>query len=138
MGTKQSATNLLAAAVLTVLTLSVFSVLREFGPESAVRKFHRAVLSNNRDELLLTIQQPASQSAFSYLAQNVWNFAKVGGRYQIRSLQRNTNQVVAEVEYSYPNGQLIASTLWVVNREKAGWKINVDATAQLWRRGAIR
>lgn len=137
MSGKQSATNLVAASVLAVLTLSVFYLLREFGPESAVRKFHRAVLSRNYAQLNEVIHSETDPVELDYLASRVWNFAATDGRFQIRSLQRSTDQVTAEVEYSFPNRALVVTTFWVITRESSAWKVNVNATAQMWKRGMI-
>ncbi|MBX3119911.1 MAG: hypothetical protein KF784_12665 [Fimbriimonadaceae bacterium] len=137
MNGKQSAASLPAAAVLTLLTLSVFYLLRDFGPESAVRKFHRAVLSRDFAKVQESIRPETNQESLDFLARGVWNFARADGRFQIRSLQRNTNQVTAEVEYSFPDRSLVATTLWLVEKDQTGWKVNVNATERLWRDGMI-
>ena len=42
---------MVAAATLSVLTLGVFFTLRNYGPQSAVRRFHQAVSSQNPVEM---------------------------------------------------------------------------------------
>jgi hypothetical protein len=122
------------ALILSALVLGVFWALRDFGPESALRRFHMA--SVNRDEAMLgdvTDFSPNPQYAQA-LSSRVQDLARAGGRYELRRMDRSRTRVVAEVVYRFPfTGQQIPS-LWVVEKTQGRWRVNPYRTMTLMER----
>ena len=118
------------AAVLSLITLTVFFVLQDYGPESTVRRFHQATVSRDDTELRRVTAQDLDYPSVSYLRQSVYN-AVVRNRASVRlgNVAREPGRAVAEVDYLSPFGS--ATILWVVVETKAGWKIDADQTLSL-------
>jgi hypothetical protein len=120
------------AAILAVITLSLFFVLQDFGPESTIRQFHRAVEAKDmREALSLTTDGERDPSSIDLATQIDW-LMRVGNRYQIRRVQRSGENVVAAVEYRQSNGP-IRVMVWVIEKPKGTtrWKINAAKTLNL-------
>ncbi|HZH97643.1 MAG TPA: hypothetical protein VEX38_01615 [Fimbriimonadaceae bacterium] len=132
MSREKSYTSLAASAVLAILTLLVFFVLQHYGPESAVRRFHQAVLNDSARELaLVTVQTPGDPDV-QFLSQMVRDSVRTGANIRLGRVERERNRAVAEVGYVYPRG--VRVIYWVVERKPAGWMVNGKATTDLFRR----
>jgi hypothetical protein len=123
----------IAAAALLLLTGTVFWLLRDYGPESALRKFHRAAVNRNVRELLHTVPDDAERSNVEFLAMMVENYARFGARYQLLHVKREDRLVMAEVAYVLPNRPMAPSVLWIVAKYRDGWRVDVDRTMRMLR-----
>lgn len=122
------------AFILSALVLGVFWALRDFGPESALRRFHMASVNNDQGMLEdVTDFEPNPQYAQA-LRSRVQDFARAGGRYELRRMDRSRTRVIAEVVYRFPfTGQQIPS-LWVVEKERGKWRVSPYETIRLMER----
>lgn len=127
-----------AAATVAVLTLAVFYQLRDYGPESALRKFQMAAISGDRDALQRVCKQDATGQSVQILQTTLRQFNANGARVRMGMLNRETRidvvqgesvkvrSVVAEVRYYMPGR--VESIHWVVDLGPAGWLVNADET----------
>lgn len=126
-----SLASLFSALCLGILTFSVFFVLQDYGPESALRKFHRAAVNRNLSEVLEVVAQDADRGYVEGLAGMVFDYARAGARYQLLHVKRENKRVVAEVAYVIPNRPVSYPVLWVVEKARDGWKVDVNETVKI-------
>jgi hypothetical protein len=133
---KRGATNvagLVSALLLAALTGGVFWVLQDYGPESALRKFHRAAVNRNYRELVDTVSPNSYRQNLEDLAYMVDTYARRGARYQLKFVERRNKRVKAEVIYVHPNRQMQPSVFWIVEKLPGGWRVNVNDTVSFMR-----
>jgi hypothetical protein len=130
--------SLVSAGVLACLTILVFSVLHDYGPASAIRKFHAAIAANDLSDLQQVIDVPVTDDSVSYLA-NKWirPLMARGIQPQVARQDRQQNAVRVAVVYKLPDGDQLA-IIWIVDRDKRLWRINTRETASLLARGYQR
>lgn len=115
-----------AAATLAVVTLAVFGVFQNYGPESAVRRFHHAVANGDARELAQVIEGSANTSAVRDLSRFVDEALRASGaNYQIVTSDRTPTQVdmLARYEGRPP-------IVWVVVKDRDRWRIDPYLTYQ--------
>lgn len=127
-----------AALTLAGLTLAVFFQLRDYGPESALRKFQTAAVSGDADSLQRVSKQEVSGRSVRLLQETLRNFNANGARVRMGMLNREirvdtiqgeavrVRSVVAEVRYYMPGR--VEAIHWVVDLGPAGWMVNADET----------
>ncbi len=130
MQTSRLATGF-AALALALLTTGVFFVLRNAGPESALRRFHQAALNGDARELATALTPESGERSVRALAGRVVEFGQAGGRFRLESLDRRGRVAIADVSYLFPNRGLAVSTLWVLENRKGRWLIDADETARI-------
>jgi hypothetical protein len=119
-----------AAAVLATVTLCVFGVLQNYGPESAVRRFHHAVAHNDLNEMSQVVTQGVDSSAVTQLVAIVHRALTTGsGYYRIITSDRSERQVVMLARY-----ESTPPIVWVVVKARDGWRIDPYLTLQALRR----
>ena len=126
--------SLFAALLLAGLTAGVFWVLQDYGPESALRKFHRAAVNRNYRELTQLVAPNSYEDSLNRLYYMVDTFARSGAQYQLLYVKRENKRVVAEVAYAWPNRKLVVPVFWVVEKFPGGWKVNVNQTEAIRQR----
>jgi hypothetical protein len=131
---RASISSLVSALVLAVLTGGVFWILQDYGPESALRKFHRAAVNRDLRELSQVVTQDSFRQNVELLAAMVEGYARNGARYQLREVNRQNRRVIAEVEYVFPNRGLSVPMFWVVVKDREGWKVSANDTEAVRRR----
>lgn len=119
--------SLWTAGVLAFVVLFVFFVLQEYGPESAVRRFHRAVQTKNWREVQLVTKQPFEEWAVQRLVADVASLTQSPGSHRLVRMDRSPGQVRAAVVYYHPR-RLPVVRIWIVERFREGWKIDADKT----------
>jgi hypothetical protein len=122
----------LAAGVLALLTIAVFYSLQDYGPESAIRRFHAAIVRGDREELQRVTEQKLDSQNVARLAVQVQAFMQEGFRYQLLRMQRSPSQVRAAVVYTAPDHQVFPM-IWVVEKTGRVWKVDADKTATIMR-----
>lgn len=126
-------TGWLAALLLSALTLSVFAVLQNYGPESAVRRFHEAAVNRNAEQLRRVSVRDLQDMPTRYLTFRVDELIRSGTRIQIRRTIREPRRVLVEVRYFFPGGGQ-TSLWWHVERQPNGeWRVNARRTLELAR-----
>ena len=121
----------LSAGILALLTLGVFYVLQDYGPESAIRKFHVAAAAGDAGALQSVTQQPVRTQEVQILAAKVRRLLGEGYRYQVLRMDRSPTQVRAAVVYTVGNIEL--PEIWVVEKDGRSWKIDAFTTEGIQR-----
>lgn len=125
----QTTSSYLAAIVLAAVTLGVFFALRYYGPESAVRRFHRASLLDDRAELQRVTRQPIDSQNVQILRAQVREAARMRAYIQMRSVDRQPSRVVVEAVYLVPRGG--NTIFWVVRKRDGLWQVDAIDTLRL-------
>lgn len=119
------ASPLAAAALLSTIVFGVFFVLRNYGPESTVRRFHLAAAQNNWPVMrAVSVGEDTSVvSLRSDLEAIFHDHASIGlGRVN----DDDPNRVVAQFIYRTPD--YTHTINWVVVHTRRGWLIDAGAT----------
>jgi hypothetical protein len=117
-----------AAAALALVTVGVFYRLQDYGPESAIRRFHTDVMNHNRADLQrVTLQQIDTDRAVFLEQRIVQGFLGQGATYQLLRMDRSPDQVRAAVVYRTKDGENWPF-IWVVEKTDRNWRVNVDKT----------
>lgn len=118
---------LLPAVTLAALVLFVFATLQNYGPESAVRRFHEAVLTRNVEELNEVVYVPFQRQDLDALVLSLQKLFAAGARIRLRDVERSPYMVHVSVLYHTPSGAS-GSGIWVARKTPAGWKVDVGST----------
>lgn len=132
-GIRRQTSSAIAAAALAVITIFVFWVLQDYGPESAIRRFHDAVLNRDPVALAQVTAEALNDPNVVHLEQNVVQLAQAGANYRILRMDRGPRRVAAEVQYSLPDGRT-GTTMWVVVKQNRVWRVEASETGQYFRR----
>jgi hypothetical protein len=118
----------IAAGSLTALTLVTFFLLRNYGPDKAVWRFHDAALANDQLEIArVTMQSPTTLSV-QVLEAFVRDAQK--GKIRVVTEHETTTEATFSILYQLPqNPNRTLMLNWVVvNTEPAGWVIDASKT----------
>jgi hypothetical protein len=120
--------SIVAASILSVLTLAVFFTLRNYGPQSAVRRFHQAVASRNPTEMSRYAEEVPSNPELlelgSFVYQNMMN-----GQPRLIAVQPGNNRakvlVVYQNKFAAPQ-----PVVFIVDQDTKThlWRVNCSAT----------
>jgi hypothetical protein len=122
-----------ASGALCAITLFVFGVLQDYGPEAAIRKFHTALSDKDPREIAYLSYPPSTvpgelTPSASELTNFVYgNFIFNHATVQLYAMSRRPEKAAAVVTYRFPNGREWAMT-WIVRKTDRVWKIDTDAT----------
>lgn len=116
-----------AAAVLALITLGVFAVLQDYGPESAIRRFHAAVMQDDPIELQSVTEQNVRTPAVRELAVQVRSFLSTGS-YQLLRMERSPAQVRAAVVYTSRTTHEQFPMIWIVEQRNHVWRVDANKT----------
>ncbi len=118
-----------AAAALAVSTLAVFGTFQNYGPESAVRRFHHAVANDDHKELEQVVSGSPDTSAARELEARLKAILANSVKYGIVKSERSPTQV--EMLAVYDNKKTI---VWVVVKARDRWRIDAYLTLQALQR----
>jgi hypothetical protein len=130
LGRKRRLSAIVTSAILVALTVSVFAKLRDYGPESTLRRFHVAALSNDLATMNATIKEGSNEGNVYWLRGFLRELSRQGTLPRIIGQRGDVNSVAVEVAYILPNTTQGMVMVWKVDRVGRTWKINVDKTAQ--------
>jgi hypothetical protein len=130
--TKARVPTAVAAAVLATLTLTVFYVLQDYGPQSAVRRFYAAVATDNNAALQQVVDVRYDDPDVFYIKKFVLIFVAKGIQPQLARIDRQGDTVRVAVVYHLPNRETIA-IVWIVDKKRHLWTINAALTAKALR-----
>ena len=118
--------RLTASAALALVTLGVFGLCRDYGPESAIRRFHHGLATNDPAEIAQVVTLDIHTSAVQELERlAVGAYAQNGGTYRIATSKRSDDQV--EMLATYGESSAI---VWVVVKGRDRWRIDPYLTIQ--------
>lgn len=117
--------------MLAILTVFVFTTLRDYGPASTLRRFHEAVFARDARALSeVSVQRPDS-GALDQLSSLVYGARTNGARVVIEGSVREPNRVVYRVQYKFPNSQVAFLDFVVTKPRRNGpWLVDAEATLQ--------
>lgn len=123
----RSAVSALSAVVLALITLTTFYVFQDYGPQSAIRRFHQDVATGNLADLDQVTLNPRSPAAGA-MASFVYSIFRGGSTYEIVAVKRSAqNSVQVVVQYVDPRGFGRVRT-WIVRQQEGQWKVDCWAT----------
>ena len=115
-----------AAAAIAAVTLGVFATFQDYGPESAVRRFHHAIANKSPNELAQVVEGPIDTTSVHDLGLDVDQALKASGaNYRIVKSERSPTQV--EMLALYGGRPPI---IWVVVKARDRWRIDPYLTLQ--------
>jgi len=120
------------AVLLTLLTVTVFFLFQNYGPESAVRRFQEAVAAKDPREVTDICVTGASQPTIARLAGWIEQLQNDGAVTVIRGMDRQPTLVLIQTVSELHDGRGVAIT-WVVKKQTDGWKIDPEGTVNYWR-----
>jgi len=124
--------RIITAGVLAIFTLLVFSRLQEYGPESAIRRFHVDAVARDYVDLQKVTTRSIDTVSAVQLAGIAKAFLTGGARYQLLRMERTPIQVRAAVVYTDAAGQTFPM-IWVVEKIGRSWRVNADQTMRIYR-----
>lgn len=115
----------LSAGLLAIVTLTTFYLVRNYGPESAIQRFHTYALAGDQNGIAQLIVQPSDNQRLLMLEATVMAMARAGAHPELVSVQRGPREIIAHIAYR-GNGPGI-DIYWVVDQTNASrWLINPD------------
>jgi hypothetical protein len=117
---------ILVSILLVVLTLGVFALSANRGPESAVQQFHSRLLagdSGTATEFLAGPESPAGRR----LASTVVSFLDGSKEVRLASVDKVGTEARVAVLYSYGNNR-VRMIPFVLEKVNSRWLIRADAT----------
>lgn len=115
--------SFIAAGLLSVLTLAIFYILRNYGPAQAINLFHAAALSGDQSEIARVTVQPPTSRKVQWLEALVRHARAI----QVVSVTQNPGEATFIIAYRVQEGQVTIH--WVVDQSaNSGWLIDVDKT----------
>jgi hypothetical protein len=118
----------LTAILLSIVTLFVFGSLQNFGPESAVRRFHVSAQELNPDlarSLVADFDTDQSQQLWRFVSNLL---ANEHATFRIISYNRQRDRAALVVQYQFSNGRQMRM-VWAVARDGARWIVDTRGTA---------
>ena len=129
-GLPRQTQSIMAAGLLAILTLFVFSLAQFGGPESALRAYHVAVISGDMDSLrTLVLKDPEGPSA-RQLQSLVQRLISGGANAQILGVRRVGRDATLDVVYHSPQFGTVALQFYV-RKPGSRWLVDADATWRL-------
>jgi len=133
---QRGAWSIISALVLACLTLGVFYVFQDFGPESAIRRFNEACIRNNDDELQSVIAENFQRNNVLLLKQQLRTWYENGATMQLAEMERSEKEVRAAVLFTIPPNQDYPlgtqwAMIWVVTRRGKFWLVDANKTATI-------
>ena len=126
---KRALPGRLAAGVLAALTLGAFYILQDYGPVSAVRRFHTALARKDLAAIQQVVEEPVKDESVQYLFSELAPKLQEGVQPQLARTDRQGDQDDVVVVYNLPEGSALA-IVWIVDRRGSLWKINARLTAE--------
>ena len=116
--------SIIAAALLSGVTLSTFYLLRNYGPESAIQRFHAAALAGDQTEISKLTLRPDSPNVVELVAE-VRKMARLGARPEVENAPRGPREVIVQIVYRSAYAE--ETIFWDVAETKASrWLIDAD------------
>ena len=115
------------AAILAVGTIATFDRLMDYGPASALRRFHVATIERNLVELQRVSKEPLTDPSLRQLEGIVIENYVAGAKFEVARMDLSQSQVRAAVLYRVGN-QIPVPMVFVLDRDGTSWKVNATRT----------
>lgn len=133
--TKRQRIAIGSSAVLSILTLTVFTAALNQGPVSAVVRFNDALVSDKTTVLRAVTSGDLDSQYLQALRQVVKNLNKAGATFQISRAQQVRNEAVVIGVYSVPS-KSVHSIVFSLHRYNRTWLISPEMTVSMTSRQA--
>lgn len=119
-----------SSAVLAVSTLGIFFGLQNYGPESVVRRFHRAATNGDLQTIRTITNEPTQNFAVVQLVQEIQSLASQGYAYEFQRVQNvpRLRVTVVYVTYRPPRPGPVLTRPWIVGKRDQLWRVEAEAT----------
>jgi hypothetical protein len=133
MAAKKSAASSYAAAfVLVALTLFVFYTFRDYGPASAVRRFHDDIKNNNPDDLQRVTVGPLYTRNFIDIARQLASFDAHEARPRVAATQMISSDEASVITVFQLPDQESYFLVFIVRKEPNGpWQVDPNLTVSV-------
>lgn len=121
-----------AALVLSLLTLGVFALARDKGPESTVRRFHVAVAEGD-SSAVMRLMTDGERVSGRELRAIVSSLVSQGARVQLGRVQIDGRLAYVDVAYLNARNQVVWALRYVVKKDDLRWQIDAGETNALRR-----
>lgn len=123
-----------SAVVLAVLTLSVFVLAQNRGPESSLINYLEAVASRDTARLQRVSAEPVSDPAAQALAAQFSGWIRAGAKVQTAGVDQGGRRSVVKVVLTSPRGELAAIPVVLVKPPgRYRWLVSATETWALLR-----
>jgi len=129
----RQAASIVAAAILSILTLSVFAVQQNNGPESAVQRFHEGLQQGDARAVAAVSFQSLDDPSFTELGSRVTMLMRAGAQVQLVHIERKDNAAIVHVSYSLPKQRLVTYIPFAALRLRGAWMVDSRKTLELMR-----
>lgn len=121
--------GILAASLLSLLTLSIFYRFQYYGPESALRIFNDAILGDDKQRLRSVTAEGVDDPNVQKLLLLTSEYLRNGARLRLDQMDLSVpRRATAYVTYVLPNRRQYGLII-VITKENRVWKINADQTS---------
>lgn len=124
--------SVVSALILTVLTLAVFALSRDRGPESTVIRFHRAVYEGREASAIRELTD-AQDEAGKQLRSDVKKVLDLGAQVQLGRVYTEGRLSYVDVVYVLNGNRMVAALRYVVKKNDLRWQIDAGETNALRR-----
>lgn len=120
-------TAIAAAASLAVVTLSIFALQQNYGPDSAVRRFELAVREKNLQALQASTTDPIDSFQVGYLVDTIRQIQASGGSLRTVRTRREGRLASVQTSINLPGGRSM-DMVWIVVRQDGAWRVDARGT----------
>lgn len=118
-----------SAVVLSFLTLAVFAYSKDQGPESAVRRYHQAVI--NRDLEAVRKMETGDGQYGNELPRVVGQLTSESQSVSLGKVQKDGRRAYVDVIYTLSGQRGIMALRFVVDKPEMKWRVQSDETVRL-------
>lgn len=121
----------ISAGSLAALTLATFYILRNYGPEKAVWRFHHAALTKDQLEIARVTMQPPNTDSVQFL-EAFLRAANRASEPQVIAYRQTSAEAYFSIAYQLPRSPVPKLVVnWVVeDTESVGWVIDATKTIE--------
>jgi hypothetical protein len=123
---------IVAAVVLSFLTLGVFAMARDKGPESTVRRFHANLVAGDETAVLREMADGERVSGRDLRAMVKFALGQ-GAKIQLGRVYTEGRLSYVDVVYVDDRNQVIGALRYVVKKDEYRWQIDAGETNALRR-----
>jgi len=118
--------SIAAAGGLAIFTLLVFGLLPNYGPASALRRFHQAIIDGDEREVRRVVMEPLDATPARRVIGVVGHLLQ-NGYVSVARPERSPREVRVVMLYRDDNGQPFP-IVFVVEKQQHQWRINLSKT----------
>lgn len=123
---------ILLAVVFACSTLAIFCFSQNYGPESAIRRYHRALSKGDLKTAYSISSSKEHKITEKIIQRKVSKYLATGATWHRRKVVFKDKKAYAVILYVLPNQQVLR-TMWSLTRNKNNtWSIDAEETVSIW------